>query len=286
MPIFRPPEVPTRFGALHDEAFVDGSVADAGIEREVLRDHNSLVGAGHLVKRWFTRLTVPPGDEAGGYGRAIAAPFWEAAIPLPVEGLPVRKKWGLERLSLDVMAVVELDRVVELFLATSISPDPKLGGGPTLVMRGTGALETYSAEGIRCRRGAGEEIALFARGRIDPTSDPLLDTGTYGGTDTGTIDSAPTLFTLVDAGAGWNATGARVHQGGHYVVTRDAAGALRMGAAEIRAVGPDIGGGVTDTLFFWPPATDQRHLIGATYEIRKLPTLRYVSIAVYAEDRG
>ena len=285
MTIFRQPEIPLRFGGLDDEAFTDGAVVGAGEVREILRNNNDLVRRGHLVDRWVTRANPPTGVE-DGYGLAIAAPFWQLALPVLPTGLPVEKKWGLSRLRMRVRADIEADRVVELFLATSVNPDPSQAAAPTLTCRGIGGTDVYTVADIPCRRGAGEELALFMRARIDIDNDPLLDTGTYGGVSSGTIDSAPTLYSMRSSGAAWNTTGDQVHTGGHYLVTRDAAGAARVQGAEIRAVGPDSGGGVTDELVFWPPASDQRHLVGADFEIRKLPLVRFVSVAIYAQDRA
>lgn len=284
MSIFRAPEVATRHGALDDEAFVDGADGRAGIAREMIRDANAQVGREHLVFRWQARARVV-GEVGEGQGLSSAPPSWQALLPLLPEGMPVPKKHGLERLRVRIRAEIDDGRDVDLHLATSLSQAPTQGTGPTTVLRGTGAIERYDVEGVPCRRGLGEELALFARGRVNVDSDDLLDTGTYGGVASGTVSSAPTLYSIRVTGAGWNATGDRVHLGGHYLITRDASGAVLHGPAEIRAVGPDTGGGTTDELYFDPPAVQQMHLVGQTVEIRKLPQIRVVSVAIYTEDR-
>lgn len=283
MSIFREPEIPARVGTLHDEAFDDGDEPGAEIERELIRPANVLTCREHLVYRYVARASSPT-DGAPGFGLGVAPPFWSLAVPMPPDGLPVEKKWGLSRLRMFVRASVETGRVVELFLATTLAESPDAAPA-TLTLLGTGALALYEVDGIPCRKGAGERISIYQRALIDIDNDPLLDTGTYGGVDRGTIDSAPTLYSMRDVGAGWNATGNTMDRGGHYLVTRDSSGAARLQGAEIRAVGPNAGGGATDELIFWPPASDQRHLIGADYEIRKLPQQRIVSIAIYAQDR-
>ncbi len=281
---FRAPEVASRYGGLDDEAFGDGRDTGAEKLREIVRSANVLTGREHLVYSWQVDAN-PPGGETG-YGLICAAPFWQLATPAQPGGIPVPKKFGLNRLRMFVIADIDDERVVEMHLATTGDQNPATAAAPTLVMRGRGAAELYSVADIPCRPAAGEIVALTLRARIDVDNDPLLDIGTYGGVASGTIDSAPSLYSMRDNGAGWNAMGNTVHIGGHYLVTRDATGAQRMPAAEIRAVGPDAGGGETDELIFWGPASDYRHLVGADYEIRKLPGVRLISIAIYAQDKG
>lgn len=284
MSIFRAPEVPTRYGALDNEAFEDMADDGAEVVREQVRGSNLLTGREHLVYRWVTRAN-PPASEVG-WGLACAPPFWQLALPMLPEGTPVEKKYGLRRVRMRIRAEIDDQRMVEIHLATSNDSDPNAASAPTMVLRGVGAPEVYEVEDVPVRRAAGEVIALYMRARVDLGNDPLLDTATFGGANSGVIDSANNLFSMRDVGAGWNATGNMAHLGGHYLVTRDQAGAQRMGAAEIRAVGPDAGAGLTDELIFSPPATDYRHLIGANYEIRKLPHVRFFSVAIYAQDRG
>jgi hypothetical protein len=281
MPLFRAPEIAGRAHALDDEAFVDGANGGAEIVREIARLGNLHATREHLVWRWSTRARATGLEQ--GYGLTSAPPFWQGAVPLPTDGLPVRKMHGATRLRVAVLAEIDADRVIELHVGTTLSPTPTRGA-PSLVMRGTGAVELYTAAGVVCRRQAGEQLSVAHRALVDIDNDPLLDTVTYGGNATGTFDAAPTLFSARDTGAAWNAIGDVMHEGGHYVVTRDAQGAQRMAAAEVRAVGPDTGGGTTDEILFWGPAVSHNHLVGATYEIRKLPLVRYVSIAIYTED--
>lgn len=275
--IFRQPEIPTRFGALDDEAFTDGDEAAASLLREMARSTNLLVSRGDLIYR----AAFDPNTSTEGPGAALsyATPHWQHFTPTP--GIPVRKKYGVRSMRVRMRLAVDSGYEIAVFVGTSVRPSPT-GRSITesIKIGGSGSVDVIDAE-IPTREARDEVLSIYYRAIVNPSADPLMVTGTFGTLNTGTVESN-TAWEFTDTAAAWNASGgSQPHIGGHYVYFSDASGNTPVhGPAEIRAT-------LSSTqLGFFPPLPNNQFLRGSTYWIRKLPAVRLVSFAAYAVDRS
>lgn len=276
MGIFKDPEIPARAGALDDEAFADGSPASALVLREAARLANLLLARGGLIYR-----CAYDGDlatEGPGAALSFAPPYWQHLVPAPA--IPVRKKYGVRAMRVRLRLVVTSGYRVMLFVGTDLRPSPvgvALADLTTVV--GTGALQVVDLE-VPVREGRDEVLSFYQRALVDPSTDSLLDTATYGSPSSGVVDTNGEYF-FTETGATWNTAGsAQVHLGGHYVYFSDATGNTPVhGPCEIRTTLNQT------TLGIYPPVPSSQQLRGSTFTIRKLPGVRVVSIACYGVDR-
>jgi hypothetical protein len=274
--MFRKPEVPDRFGAVEDEAIIDGEPGGAEVLRAMGRNANRLVVRGDLIFR--ACFDPDPSSEGPGVAKSFAPPYWQHLIPVPA--VPVSKKFGITTARARIRISVTSGRTILLYVGTAQRPTPV--GRPMdelIKILGTGSTEPYDFE-FPVREQRGEILSIYYRAIIDPVNDPLMNTGTFGTVNQGVVDTGG-AFEFSDNGSAWNASGAnQPHLGGHYVYFTDSSDTTPIhGPAEVRQT-------VSATsLSFYPPAPQHQALRGSTFTLRKLPAVQLVSIAIYGKSR-
>lgn len=284
----RTPELATRVGCLDDTAFGEDDSADAWGLRELARNANRLLARGGLMFRDVGNAAGTTAElQANGAKLSHVWPIWQACLPCPELGLPVPKKPGLTRMRLRARATISSGRKVLLQVATRRRPlteDP--AQAQILEMAGTGSSEVYEANDFEVDVAEGELLSFYALGQTDPDTDPLLNTGLFGGASSGTTNVQGGVFLDLTLGAAWNTTGAEVHRGGHYVVFRSTSADARIlwGPCPITEVYRETWATGKGLFFYPPPPAD---LLGAelAYEIHTLPQMRLHSVACYSVDR-
>lgn len=227
MTLFKLPEVASVYGALATTAFTDGSPATAHKLREVVRNGNLEKGRGGLMARWVADPRTS--GERPGAGLAYAPPYWQHAVQALV--VPVAKKHDLVMARVRIRAVVTLDARVGWFVGFTPRPTPRTARaslGEVGVMTGTGSAQVLELE-VPMRAAPGETLSIYLRHMVDPTKDALLDTGTYGSPNTGSVSTVPTPYSFGASGASWSG----VHTGGHYVLFTSTGGGVRHVPARI-----------------------------------------------------
>lgn len=289
----RTAEIAEPVGCLDDGAFpIDGSV-DADALRELVRSRNTLLGRGKLVYR-FLAAAQGDDDESAAYGAALlfAWPGWQQIIPVPVGGLEVAKTPGMTTLRLALRLRVDAAAKVEVFLATRAKPlSLTLRAADLLQLTGDGTSQRETKDDCACAAGDGETIGLHLRGVIDPDADAALDTGTYGGTSTGTVTAVTAVSVgtaaFLSGGAAWNLSPSAEVQDGGYVVTFFSASDGRVIYGPVPIVDtyrltPSAGKGL---VFAELPGARLTVAAGDTYKITKVPAVRIYSAAIYEARR-
>lgn len=279
MVYLKTPEFSSKFGAVDDLAFTDGSPVSAHVLREMARNGNRLISKGDLLFRWVGAEDDGTGESTSA-GSSFAPPFWQYAIP--VFPFPVLKRKGITQIRVRVRADIDSGLTLLFYVGTLKNPTPTpLATSNILTMAGTGSLAAYTKNDIEVREPAGEVLSFFYKYSVDPSSDALMNTATYGSPSAGTssYNTGPFWFSDTGTPATWNTTTAEVHEGGHYVQFLDSNSVRETFIGEIRGV-------VSATqLLFWPECPNSQLIRGAKYQILKLPACKFVSIAVYGVDR-
>jgi hypothetical protein len=284
-------EIASLLGALDSAVIADGAPASAHVLRTVAMNGNRLRSKGHPLMTLAWDADESATEVKGGLFW-IAPPFWVQACPGPV---PVSKKPGLVKGDARIVAKVLDSHRVLFQLSTVQHPysDRGQAGDDNMVTctgDGDNDYDVYSldvSEGLRLDYGPAETLTLWMRG--DPST-TLMDTGTYGTPNTGTLNQAGdyvSIDQMNDASAAWNTSGNTPDKGGHAIIWKDGAGNILVSHRMIVAVD------AATRLSFWPQISEaERRLItrnagaGASYDIVKLPEVRLGAVTVVAADRG
>jgi len=275
MTLFKTPEVAAVYGALADAAFADGAPVTAHKVRELVRDGNLLKGRAGMLARWVADQRTS--GERPGAALAYAPPYWQHAVSSLV--VPVGKKHGIRTLRARIRAIVSLDQRVSWFIGATPRPTPRaarISQGEVAIQTGTGDVDVIDLE-FPCQAPPGERLSIYMRHLVDPSKDPLMDTGTYGTPNTGTVNTVNTPYSFGHNAAAWS----NVHTGGHYVLFTTAGGGIRHVPSKI----VDTLSGIDLAIYPHFGSDAERYgTRGSTFTLYKSPSVQLLSVVVYGED--
>lgn len=198
-------EAATAFGALDYDAIVDGSPVDANRARAMVRQANRLI----RKRQQLLQLIWPSRLDDSAYRVELVAPISYEQVLAP---LSIRKKPGLTVADIYLRVRAPSGRQVRFAVATRAQPDPQQ---QTVQHTGTGSW-AYITREVALDPGPSELLTLYVRAEGEGA---LMDTGTYGGPNSDTLEdyavSSNSLYSVASPQPTWDERA--IAEAGHYV---------------------------------------------------------------------
>lgn len=286
-------EAATAFGALDYDAIVDGSPIDANRARAMVRQANRLI----RKRQQLLQLIWPSRPDDSAYRVELVAPISYDQVLAP---LTIRKKPGLTVADIYLRVRAPSGRQVRFAISTRAQPDPQQ---QTVAHTGTGSW-AYITREVVLDPGPSELLTLYVRAEGEGA---LMDTGTYGGPNSDTLEdyavTSNSLYSVASPQPTWDERA--IAEAGHYVrllvrsqplverrvlhggsaVNNDHAlhfddiGPLSFRAPIVRVAGVTFAAGGAEGGFDSDPANN-------SFEIRELAWYSLAQLLVVAQERA
>lgn len=285
------PKITERYGVLATEGVLDGTGPSAAELREIARNANRLLVKSAPVWRSNWRSANVAGEsmtynDLVGWGQ----PGWIQLTPRK----PVRKKPFANKYHVFTEFWVTAGSRHYLQIETSLHPfDPaaRTGSPNVVTIDGDVADDTWVQDSVHTLTAPVGIEDYYALWLYSESFDALMDEGTYGAPNTGTIDAvnpAPAsggAGSITSGGASWNTSGTTPASGGHVIHIEDSSGGILIGPRVITfntgntltfRPGPSLGAG----------ASNAYALIGQTFKINKASLWRPGDVCAYTQARS